>query len=194
MNKALLTWPAGKLKDAPALLSSVYVLIAIMIFGQGNWENPLCDPPHPDPKKIKHCFDSSNYTPLQCLVAFRIILAYERGISTNGGFGFVDVNTVVVEGLKGLEYGDLEEYETHFMDVESLEQYFCTYLGWEPIFWSLIFPLLVLRKPCLESGMFRLMFLHRPFCFATFWNPSCTKVSLKRLRSMARTIMQCQVS
>ena len=82
MNEALLTWPAGKMSDAPTQLTSVHVLIAATIFGEGNWENPLPVPPVEEPKNIKECFDSSKYTPQQCLGAFRLILAYTRGLSS----------------------------------------------------------------------------------------------------------------
>ena len=82
MKKALLTWATGKLSDAPSRLTNVQVLIAAMIFGEGNWEDPLPVPPVEDPENIKECFDSSKYTPQQCLGAFRLILAYTRGLSS----------------------------------------------------------------------------------------------------------------
>ena len=199
MKKALLTWATGKLSDAPSRLTNVQVLIAAMIFGEGNWEDPLPVPPVEDPENIKECFDSSKYTPQQCLGAFRRILAYTRVIDEEGGFGFIDKNTVVVGKLKDLEEDDLEdEDEVDYRNVKSLEDHLCK-MGWNRFFHSSILPVVVLKKDNLvdEVGLFicfRLLFLYTPFCWATFWNPNCTKVSLKQIWSMARTIMQCQVS
>ena len=199
MNEALLTWPAGKMSDAPTQLTSVHVLIAATIFGEGNWENPLPVPPVEEPQNIKECFDSSQYTPQQCLGAFRLILAYTRVIEEEGGFGFIDKNTVVVGKLKDLEEDDLgDEDDFDYRNVESLEGHLCS-MGWERFFKSSFLPVVVLRMPNLVDQFdlllrFRLLFLYTPFCNATFWNPKNTKVSLKRIWSMARTIMQCQVS
>mmetsp|Transcript_3526 Transcript_3526/g.7878 ORF Transcript_3526/g.7878 Transcript_3526/m.7878 type:complete len:1074 (+) Transcript_3526:454-3675(+) len=192
MNTALLTWPTGKLSDAPPLLASVHILFAEAIFGIGNWVDALPFPPVADPKKIQQCFDSSKYLPIQGLEAFRRIRKYVRRISRNGGFGFIDVNTVVVGLLKDLKPDQLEVGEANYMNIESLEEFFCSIMGWVRFFRSPILPIVVLKKPRLDNGMFRLLFLYNPFCYATFWNPKCTKVSLKRVRSMARTVMQCQ--
>mmetsp|Transcript_15167 Transcript_15167/g.34178 ORF Transcript_15167/g.34178 Transcript_15167/m.34178 type:complete len:754 (-) Transcript_15167:911-3172(-) len=197
MRKALLTWPAGKLKDAPSLLSSVHILLAEWIFGKGNWENPLPDPPVANPRNIKQCYASDQYTSAQGLQGFRRIREDVDDIDANGGFGFIDVNTAVVGLLKDLEDNQLADGEADYKNVKSLEEYFRNSLGWMPFFDSQIMPVVVLRKPNLDIGgliLFRLLFLYTPFCFATFWNPQCTKVSLKRLRPMARTVMQCQVS
>jgi len=192
MDTAILTWPAGKLSDAPPLLASVHILFAEAIFGIGNWVDALPFPPVADPKKIQQCFDSSKYLPIQGLEAFRRIRKYVRRISRNGGFGFIDVNTVVVGLLKDLKPDQLEVGEANYMNIESLEEFFCSIMGWVRFFRSPILPIVVLKKPRLDNGMFRLLFLYNPFCYATFWNPKCTKVSLKRIRSMARTVMQCQ--
>ena len=121
-------------------------------------------------------------------------------IEKKGGFGFIDKNTVVVGKLKDLEEDDLgDEDDFDYRNVESLEDHLCSNMGWELFFKSSFLPVVVLRMPNLIDDFghifcFRLLFLYTPFCNATFWNPKNTKVSLKRIWSMARTIMQCQVS
>ena len=193
LRTAFLTWPTGKLKDAPSRLTNVQVLIAEKIFGKGKWRDAITVPPVPNPKTVEQCMDSSKYTPQQSLVGFRALVAEEQDVRENGGMAFMDQNNDLIKKLKDLKESDLEEHEAHYRNVTSLEGFFVS-LGWTVFFKSEILPIVVLSMCNLSTGEFRKITLYSPFCFATFWNPNCTKVSMKRLRPMSRTIMQCQVS